>query len=519
MAIVLQLQSASAAQAAADAPVAGGTLIASIFPEPTSMINVIHNIYSNSVVAANVFDGLLGYDRNGEPQPALATSWALSDGGRTITFQLRKGVKWHDGTDFTSRDMRYSALEAWKKRHSRGRSTFAGLLDVETPDPLTAVFKLNAPSPVVLQSLAAAESIVLPAHLYEGTDIAQNPYNNKPIGTGPFRFVAWKRGEVVELARNPSYWDAGKPYLNKVFFRYIADEGARAAALETGEVQYAPYDPVPYADVARVRKLPQLRIETSGYDWKSQIQVLEFNLRNPILQNLLVRQAIAHAIDKQGLIKTVVNGFGKVATGPVPSVAKYYTNDVARYDADIAKANALLDEAGYPRGKDGMRFALRIDQQAFPVYLNSSEYIRQNLARIGIDVRVIARDNPAFIKAIYGEYDFDLNNLIISAFIEPQMGIVRLLSSQMAAKGVPYVIASGYQNPEVDKLIAGVKEELDPVKRKQAFVRVQQIAQKDLPFVPLYELVHFTVFNQRVHGVNGNPDGADTSLKDVWLSK
>ena len=388
------------------------------------------------------------------------------------------------------RDRKYSALEAWKKRHSRGRSTFANLQDVETPDAYTAVFRFSLASPVVLQSLGSAESIVLPAHLYDGTEIAQNPYNNKPIGTGPFRFVAWKRGEVIELARNASYWQPGKPYLDKLFFRYIGDEGTRAAALEAGEVLYAPYDPIPYSDVERLRRIPHLKVETRGYDWKSQIQVLEFNLRNPLLADVRVRQAIAHALDRQGLVDTVVSGFGKVATGPIPSVARYYSTDVARYPLDLARANALLDQAGHPRGKDGVRFRLRIDQQAFPVYLASSEYIRQNLARVGIELTVVARDNPSFIKAIYGEYDFDLNNLIISAFIEPQLGITRLLWSERAAKGVPYVIASGYRNERVDTLIASVQAELDPAKRRKAFLEVQQIVQKELPLVPLLSLIH-----------------------------
>ena len=142
--------------------------------------------------------------------------------------------------------------------------------------------------------------MVLPRHVYEGTNILSNPANQKPIGTGAFRFKTWQQGQYIELERNPDYWDTGKPYLDRVIFRVIPDAGARVAAFESQEVDYAPFDAVAFSDVERLKKLPFIGVGTSGYSWESAYTFVEFNLRNPILANPKVRHAIAQAINVQG---------------------------------------------------------------------------------------------------------------------------------------------------------------------------------------------------------------------------
>ncbi len=147
-------------------------------------------------------------------------------------------MTWHDGKPFTSADVAFSVLEIWKKYHSRGRSTFANVVAADTPDPLTVVWRLSRPAPYIISALASIESQILPRHLYAGTDILTNPHNVAPVGTGPFRFVEWKRGQYVALARNPNYWDKGKPYLDRVIFRLLPDAASLSTALETGEAQF-----------------------------------------------------------------------------------------------------------------------------------------------------------------------------------------------------------------------------------------------------------------------------------------
>lgn len=495
----------------------GDTLIAVIQPEPTVLTATFNNTYANGVVSVNVFDGLASYDENLQPVPSLAERWETSEDGLSITFHLRKGVKWHDDKDFTSEDVKFSLLEVWKKLHARGRLTFQHVKDVETPDAHTAVLRLSQPSPVIFAALNAFEAQVLPKHLYEGTDVTKNPYNLKPVGTGPFRFKEWKKGESVELERNPEYWDKGKPHFQRLIFRIIPDAASRAAAFETGEVQYSPYNAVSLADVARLRENKSLAFNLRGYEWQAQYNFLEFNLRNEYLKNPKVRHAIAHAIDKQRLIDLVWFGVGQPATGPIPStLTNFYTKDVPSYPFDLKRAAALLDEAGYPKGANGVRFTLNIDYVPFSdTYQQSAEFIRQSLKQVGIEVSMRNSDLPSYIKRIYGAYDFDLNTGLFSAYMDPQLGLIRQFWSKAIAAGTPWTNASGYASPEMDRVIEQAGLEADSKKRVELFHRLQRLAQTDLPILTLFEVNNFTIYSSKLTGISNAPDGALSSLKNV----
>ncbi|MFJ3044795.1 ABC transporter substrate-binding protein [Herbaspirillum chlorophenolicum] len=500
----------------------GGTLQAIVQPEPPVLTNAFNTSFPIGVVATNVFDGLITFDEQQRPQPSLATGWNISDDGKTVTFKLRQGVKWHDGQEFTSADVQFSALEIWKKIHPRGRNTFAAIQAVDTPDKYTAVFRLSHPSLVIFSSLNANEGQILPRHLYQGTDILKNPYNLKPVGTGPFRFKEWQKGQYIVLERNPDYWDTGKPYLDRLVFRVIPDASSRAAALETGDAQYAPFDQVPLSDVKRIAALPNLAVSLDGYAWQSAFVFLEFNLRNPILQNLKVRQAIAHAIDKQALINTVWYGLGKPATGPIPSSLKaFYTVDgVPQYNFDVAKAEKLLDEAGYPRKADGVRFKLRQEYQNFhEAFKNNAEFIRQALKRVGIEVDIRNRDIAGHLKAVYTDHDFDINTGRWVPTLDPEVGSFRHYWTKSIAPGVAWTNASGYSNPKFDKLIESIQVEPNAKKRAELFHQFQRLAETDLPVIPLIEQANFTVYNKAVHGLGKAPDAALSSLKNVWLDR
>jgi peptide/nickel transport system substrate-binding protein len=505
--------------AAADGPVRGGTLVTVIQPEPTSLNSVVNNNYANGSVSANVYDGLLRYDETMAPQPGLAERWDVSPDGKAITFHLRKGVKWHDGVDFTSADVRFSALELWKKLHARGRVTFAALEDVETPDAYTAIFRLRTPAPVILSALNAAEAQVLPKHLYENTDILKNPRNSAPVGTGPFVFKEWKKGQYIVLERNPDYWEAGKPYLDRIIFRVIPDAASRAAALETGEVQYAPFTAVPLADVARLRNAPDLAVQTKGYAFQSHVFLIDFNLQKPPLSDVRVRRAIAYAIDRKGLIDTVWYGLGNPAISPIPSqLARFHNPEVPRYNFNPALAEKLLDEAGYPRKENGVRFSITHDYIPFgEVYKDAGDYIRDNLKKVGIDFVLRGQDYPSWTKRVYTDYAFDTDSNTVAVMMDPEMGLPRLLLSTNYIKGVPTSNNSGYNNPEADRVIKALQVEPDATRRKALFGELQTITMTDLPILPLSEMRHVTVYNRKVHGLATTPDAALAALNGVWI--
>lgn len=223
----------------AQTPKRGGTLTVIAQPEPVILTAALSTSSPTGTFSTNVFDGLIEYDNDFHLKPGLAEKWDMSKGGETLTLNLRHGVKWHDGKLFTSADVKWTLENVWKKYHPRNQALFANANQVNAPDDYTVVIHFTKPSLAVLSSLNSNGAQVLPKHLYEGTDILNNPYNNKSVGTGPFMFKQWVKGYYSLLERNPDYWDKGKPYLDKVVYRVIPDGGARTAALEKGDVQYA----------------------------------------------------------------------------------------------------------------------------------------------------------------------------------------------------------------------------------------------------------------------------------------
>lgn len=208
----------------------GGTLVQITQPEPPTLGSYISTASPVGQVAAKIYDGLLEYDFNLKPVGALAQSWTIADDGKTMTFRLRPGVKFHDGKPFTSADVQFSVMEVLKKVHPRGINTFAEVTAVETPDPMTAVFRLAKPAPYIMSALSGYESPMLPKHVFEMGDIRTHQNANSPVGTGPFKFVEWRRGEFVRLDRNAEYWKPGLPYLDRVVVRFIADNATRRGA-------------------------------------------------------------------------------------------------------------------------------------------------------------------------------------------------------------------------------------------------------------------------------------------------
>ncbi len=505
------------ARAADGTPVRGGHLISIVVPEPQNLGISVSN--PTIVIAANVFDGLVTYDEAGKPQPRLAESFEQSADGRAITFRLRKDVKWHDGVPFTAADVKYSILEVVKKTHPRGRGTYAQLEDIETPDDYTAILKLAKPSPVIWAALSGSETQILPKHLYEGTDPLTNPWNVKPIGTGAFIFKEWVRGSHVTLERNPDYWDAGKPYLDRITFKVVPDAGARAAQLETGEVQYIPLSPVPLSDVERLAGRKDVVVETRGWEAVSPVFFFDFNLRRKPFDDVRVRRAIAYAIDRRALARTVWYGFADPSTSPVPASQKqFYAPGLPQYEYDPKKAEALLDEAGLKKGPDGVRLRFtHLNHTYGDDFKRSGEFIRQQLKRVGIEVELINYDLPTFLRKSYTDYDFDTLNVFYAAFSDPQLGVQRRFWSKNIQPGSAWSNASGYSNPEFDAIVDAAAVEPDEGKRKALLARLQLIAQTDVPSISLLELKQFRVWSSRLKGVDVSPVGVYGTLASAWL--
>ncbi|MEX3824386.1 ABC transporter substrate-binding protein, partial [Paraburkholderia sp. BR14262] len=371
-----------------------------------------------------------------------------------------------------------------------------------------------------IRAFSASETPILPKHLSEGKDVLANPANNAPIGTGPFRFVKWVRGSYIEYARNDDYWTAGKPYLDRIIVKIIADPAARAVAFEDGSVDLGGDTPVPLADLDRLKANPKLGIETRGYEFQAGVARIEFNLDNPVLKSLKVRQAIASAIDREVIRRVIYYGYATPTASPLMPSNPYYDAAPAPYPFDIARANRLLDEAGYPRKADGTRFALTLDPLPIgDLPARTGEYIKSALARVGIAVAIRNQDLAAYLKRVYTDRQFDFTVNGMSNLFDPVVGVARLYTTDNFRRGVPFTNGSHYSNPQVDGLLAQAARESDETKRKQQFVQIQRILEHDLPDLNLVSPQWVTLASKRVHDHAISPDGTAASFADVWLSR
>ena len=301
----------------AQAPVRGGTMTIALPTEPAHLNSAIDTTQQVKIVAGKIYNGLVKYDLKMNMLPDLAQSWNVSADGRRITFNLRHGVKWHDGKDFTSADVAFSIMKGFGPNNGLVRTTFANVETVQTPDPFTAVLVMRQPAAALMNALPVATATILPAHIYDNTDIRRNPANMKPVGTGPFMFSEWRRGDSIVLVRNSNYFEAGKPYMDRIVFKIIPDTQARGAAVESGSVDMVFHSTLAASDARRLGALKNLELTTEGYFFDSTVSFLEFNAENPIVGKTAVRQALAHAIDRKFILDNVWMGFGKVATSPI----------------------------------------------------------------------------------------------------------------------------------------------------------------------------------------------------------
>lgn len=498
---------------------AGKTLVA-VTPELTMLTGAFNSAGPIYQISAKLFDGLVDYDFDLNMVPQLAQSWDISADSRTMKFALRPGVRWHDGKPFTSADVAWSAINVWKAAHPRGRATYTNLETVETPDELTVIFRFSKPAPAVLKALHAAESQILPKHLYEGTDLVTNPRNSAPIGTGPFRFVEWERGSHVVLERNPDYWDAGKPNVKRLVVRTVPDSAARAAGLEAQEIDVAGGSPVALHDARRLEQLPYLMIPKRGDEAIGSQAWIEFNLRRPLFKDVRVRQAIAHAVDRALLLKIVWHNYGSVSTGPInPAMKPFYTANVPSYDFDLKKAGKLLDEAGYRLKADGTRFEIWHDPLPFSqYYFRTGDFFKQALAKIGIIVNLRSQDAATWLRRIYTTRDFDTINASAHNLSDPSIGVQRFFWSKNIVDGVPFSNGSGYSNPEVDRLLEDAQVEGDIKRRTALYHRFQEIVLADLPQIPLANIRWITIQNRRVSPLDATPFGVHGNFANVTMS-
>ena len=503
----------------------GGTLVMLVQPEPPTLASYVSTSGPIGQVTGKVYEGLLEYDFNLKPIPGLAESWKVSPDGRTITFTLQKGVKFHDGKAFTSADVKFSVLEVLKKNHPRGPATFREVTEIDTPDAQTAIFRLATPAPYLLMALSGYESPMLPKHLFEGTDVKASKYANAPVGTGPFKFVEWQRGQFIRLDRNPDYWKKGRPYLDRIVARFVADSATRTAAMEKGEAHVGGFAAIPWSDVKTLAKLPTIETTTRGYEMSSPIVQLDFNTRKAPFDNVKVRQAVSYAVNRKAVIESVWFGWGKPATGPISSnfaPVGFYTPDVRNYNVPngIEIANRMLDEAGFKRGAGGVRFEIVHDLTPYgEEWQRYGEYVQQVLAETGIKVTLRYEDVATWLKRLYTDYDFQLSSNWIQGLADPVIGVHRLYHSKQIRQGTVFVNETAWSSPRTDQLMDQATVELDGKKRAALYHEFQKLVVEAAPLVWVHELQFVTVYNKQFKDLVTSPLGLYASFDRAYQDK
>lgn len=499
----------------ADEPKSGGTLVMSIQQTPRHLNPAVQSGTATGEPGTQLFAAPLRYDEGWEPQPYLAESWEIADDGLSVTLNLVEDATFHDGQPITSADVAFS-IDTVKANHPF-KSMFAPVQEVQTPDEHTAVLKLSQPHPAIMLAMSSQLLPIIPQHIYgDGQDPKSHPRNSEDVvGSGPFKLAEFKRDQHIILERYEDFFIDERPYLDKIIMRILKDGSARTIALESGEVQLSGFEQKP-RDLARLKKDEDLDVSDAGYAAIGSIIWLAFNTKDGDTADPKVRQAIAYAIDRDFMLNAIMLGTTQAAKTGIHPGSPLYDGSVEGYDLDLDKANALLDEAGYPRGDDGIRFPLTVDfgWDAIKPY---AEYMKPQLKKIGIDVTVRASaDFPSWSKRI-SNHEFQMTMDNVFNWGDPVIGVHRTYDSNNIKEGVIWSNTQQYANARVDELmqLAGATYDLD--ERKKYYAEFQQILAEELPVYWLFPAPYHTVSAKAV----GNPPngiwGTSSPLDRVYL--
>jgi peptide/nickel transport system substrate-binding protein len=519
--VVLASRLNGPAAASTAEPKRGGTLIASWGGfEPQSLFVPAGGGSSPYFTTTKVFERLLRLTADLKFEPVLATDIKPAADFRSYTITLRDNVTWHDGKPLTADDLVFNAMEYWKPI-SAG-VTLDTLESAEAVDPHTVLLKFKVPVPeFFLKSVLAGKAgLVIPKHIYAGSNIITNPINNTPIGTGPFKVKEWVRGSHVEYLRHDGYWNPGMPYLDRLVIRWWRDPASRSAAFEAGQLDIGTFNPIPMPDIPRLTAGGKFIAETKGYSNSAWIATIEFNQRREIFKKRDVRQALMMGIDRQFIADTIFFGRATPSIGAVHnSNSIFFTKDVQNYPFDVKKAAAMLDAAGYPV-KSGSRFTLSLVAAGwFEENVKMGQYVKQAFEDLDITVDLAVPDRATSLKRIYTDYDYDVAISNNSGGIELIPATTQFYTTDGIVKGAAFRNATGYSNPKLDEVVAKMAVETDEPKRIALAQDFDRLATIEAPLLPMVDLEPVTMVRSDVRNHSLTADFMGESWAEVWLDR
>jgi peptide/nickel transport system substrate-binding protein len=508
----LSLRSAGAQET----PVEGGTWTMALAGNPTAYPITAPGALNDILVNKTIYNNLVQYqlvDNAIQVVPDLAESWEPNADASQYTFKLKSGITWHDGTPFTAADVVFTIESMLNPEvNASQRGNIARISAVEAPDDLTVVFTLSSPYADLPIMLGYNVGIV-PKHLLEGQDLNEpTAFLQAPVGTGPFKYKEFSAGNFLSVEKNADYFE-GAPHLDSIIFKIIPDGNARVAQAQSGEIDLAIVEPpqveaMNESDSATVREVPQV-----------QYYFFAVNHTSPTMQNVLVRRALAHSVDKDAIVNELLGGYGAVCTGPInPLLAEYYTSEVTTYPYDLEAAGALLDEAGWTLDGDkrvnasGQPLTLVVNgPQGYPTLEQVLIYAQQQWEGLGITVELVIDEWTVHLEK-YRTQDYDL---LLNWWITPPTPDLFAHYHSTATSNW-----WKYNNPQVDDLILQGQAEIDVAARAEIYKQLQVLLADDLPVLYLWYGRELQALSNRTQGLPamGYRD-ALTWSEDIWVTE
>ena len=416
------------------------------------------------------YGGLLRFNADMELEGDLAERWEVSDDGLTYTFYLRPDLKFADGTPITPEDWLWSLDRARNPDNGIWWFTLEAV-DTFEATPEKVVFNLKEPYVPFIYSPALFNAVVMPKAQVEAAG-GWEAFMNSPIGAGPYIMTEWARGDVMTLERNPHYWEAGKPVIDKITLRTITDDNTRILALQSGTIDAMNF--IPKNRVAELEADPN--IEVLSFPSTTTYYMIT-NMREEPLNDKRVRQALSHAIDRELLIKSVNFGIGEPAVSFRPRGSLYFNDTLEGWPYDLDKAKALLADAGYADGIDVVVQVLSGSEMELQV----ATVIKDMWAKLGVDLEVEQLEGGLW-SASYAENKYQMQiNYWTDDIPDPSQE-----TNYAAVFATAESFHTGFQSDEVDQLASDALKETDPEKRKMMYYRIQEIFNEETPMIPLW---------------------------------
>lgn len=455
-----------------------------------------------------LFNGLVYIAADYSPTPDLAESWENPD-DQTWVFHLRQGIKFHNGQELTAEDVKYTYETMLDEDFAAPlRAFYEPIQSIEVVDDYTIEFTLDS---AFGPFLAYMDMGIVPKSVVEEQGEA---FGANPIGTGPFKFVSWQRGDTIELEAFDDHFN-GRPKADRILIKVVPDNSARAVAVESGDLDFI-QSPVSPQDVIRLEETSGIqvdRIPASGYTY------INLNTADPILSDVRVRQALAHLVNRQQILDTIYKGIGQIANSPIPPGMWAYAADVPGYDYDPEQAAALLDEAGWELGADGIRMkegqplALTVRTHSEdPDRRQVIEVLQAEFTKAGIQADTNVVEWPSYFADIQ-ESKYQVAVIGWLNLTNPDRAMFR-----------PFTIAGPanygqYENAEVDKLIRDARATLDQDKAREMYQQTSRIIAEEAPYIFLQYQEYIAIYSDKLTGFVPNPVANWRSMRDVTISQ